>query len=386
MDIVKTISEKIYDLRKERGITQDALAAALGVTYQAVSKWENALACPDVTMLPKIAEYFGISIAELFGEDAGKASDTQQYTFEADKNWRDDNTLHAVLFRGRTMISAKKLTAEEKAVADKVVLSYEGNSGDIISEFNVEISGNVSGDIVGTGAKVNVEGNAEGDIVGTGATVNVGRVHGDIVGANATITVQGDVEGDIVGAKNVNISGTVRGKIEIDGESIQKVVNNAKENVLSALSSMPDIAKAVNNAVSDAISGAHIDTDIDDSDFENLDEISEKLHDFLDEIDDLRDELEDLSDELEELNDELEELEDESEDLADELSDLADELADAESDDERESIIEEMNSKKEEICDLNSDIEEKKNEISAKRDEIAAKKDEIAAVKENLKK
>ncbi len=69
MDIVKTISEKILWLRRERGITQDALAAALGVTYQAVSKWENALACPDVTMLPKIAEYFGISIAELFGEE-----------------------------------------------------------------------------------------------------------------------------------------------------------------------------------------------------------------------------------------------------------------------------------------------------------------------------
>ena len=46
MDIVKTISEKILGLRRERGITQDALAAALGVTYQAVSKWENALACP----------------------------------------------------------------------------------------------------------------------------------------------------------------------------------------------------------------------------------------------------------------------------------------------------------------------------------------------------
>ena len=91
MDIVKTISEKILGLRRERGITQDALAAALGVTYQAVSKWENALACPDVTMLPKIAEYFGISIAELFGEEkpCAKATDEPQANFEAESDWQD---------------------------------------------------------------------------------------------------------------------------------------------------------------------------------------------------------------------------------------------------------------------------------------------------------
>ena len=193
MDIVKTISEKILGLRRERGITQDALAAALGVTYQAVSKWENALACPDVTMLPKIAEYFGISIAELFGEEkpCAKATDEPQANFEAESDWQDDNTLHAVLFRGRKMIKSKNITEAERTAAEKVVLSYTGNSNDIISSVAVEVTGNVEGDVVGEVMKVTVYGDVQGDIVGTCATTAVyGNVHGDVIGTDAEISTK----------------------------------------------------------------------------------------------------------------------------------------------------------------------------------------------------
>jgi len=53
--------------RKRLGLTQDALAEQLGVTAQAVSKWENDQSCPDIAMLPKLAEIFGISADELLG-------------------------------------------------------------------------------------------------------------------------------------------------------------------------------------------------------------------------------------------------------------------------------------------------------------------------------
>lgn len=56
------IGTRIRLLRKEKGISQDALARQLGVTYQAVSKWENGSTMPDITMLPIIARFFTVSI------------------------------------------------------------------------------------------------------------------------------------------------------------------------------------------------------------------------------------------------------------------------------------------------------------------------------------
>ncbi|MDF2544639.1 MAG: hypothetical protein K0S47_4357 [Herbinix sp.] len=60
------IGEKIKSLRLNRGITQEVLADELGVTYQAVSKWENNVTMPDIQLLPKLSIYFGVTIDELF--------------------------------------------------------------------------------------------------------------------------------------------------------------------------------------------------------------------------------------------------------------------------------------------------------------------------------
>ncbi len=62
----KTIGKKLSELRKQTGYTQDYVAEKLGVSAQAVSKWENDLACPDIMTLPHIAELYGITIDELF--------------------------------------------------------------------------------------------------------------------------------------------------------------------------------------------------------------------------------------------------------------------------------------------------------------------------------
>ncbi len=61
------LGEKIRSLRKQYGRTQEALASALGITFQAVSRWESNLAYPDMELIPSIANYFGITIDELFG-------------------------------------------------------------------------------------------------------------------------------------------------------------------------------------------------------------------------------------------------------------------------------------------------------------------------------
>ena len=60
------IGEKIKSLRKERNISQEVLANYLGVSFQAVSKWENGYTMPDVMMIPAIASIFHVSTDELF--------------------------------------------------------------------------------------------------------------------------------------------------------------------------------------------------------------------------------------------------------------------------------------------------------------------------------
>ena len=60
------IGKNIKRLRRERMITQMELAETLGVTAQAVSKWETKANSPDIALIPKIAELFDVSIDELF--------------------------------------------------------------------------------------------------------------------------------------------------------------------------------------------------------------------------------------------------------------------------------------------------------------------------------
>lgn len=63
----ETLGKRIMRHRKSLGLTQDQLAEQLGVTAQAVSKWENDQSCPDITMLPKLAKIFGITTDQLLG-------------------------------------------------------------------------------------------------------------------------------------------------------------------------------------------------------------------------------------------------------------------------------------------------------------------------------
>lgn len=60
---------RIAQLRKERNLTQDALSQKLGVSPQAVSKWETGIGCPDIALLPVIADAFGVTINDLFCDD-----------------------------------------------------------------------------------------------------------------------------------------------------------------------------------------------------------------------------------------------------------------------------------------------------------------------------
>ena len=66
----KTLGMRIAALRREKGMKQDELAERLGVSPQAVSKWENDVSCPDIMTVPALARELGVSSDELLtGED-----------------------------------------------------------------------------------------------------------------------------------------------------------------------------------------------------------------------------------------------------------------------------------------------------------------------------
>jgi len=60
-----TISEKIQKIRKERKLTQEQLGDMLGISGQAVSKWESGASMPDIMLLPELCEILGISVEAL---------------------------------------------------------------------------------------------------------------------------------------------------------------------------------------------------------------------------------------------------------------------------------------------------------------------------------
>ena len=62
---METIGKRISENRKAKNIKQDELAEMLLVSPQAVSKWENDISCPDISLLPKLSEILGITVDEL---------------------------------------------------------------------------------------------------------------------------------------------------------------------------------------------------------------------------------------------------------------------------------------------------------------------------------
>lgn len=85
------IGENIRRLRKQRNISQEVLAQYLGVSFQAVSKWENGDNLPDLTMIPAIASFFEVSTDELFDFDRLKTEEKiQQACWDIAKIRYDD--------------------------------------------------------------------------------------------------------------------------------------------------------------------------------------------------------------------------------------------------------------------------------------------------------
>lgn len=171
------INEVIRSKRKQADISQEIFAEAMGVSVQAVSKWETGMSFPDITMLPKIAEYFSISIDELFfgeGTSAGYGGIP------------DDGKLRIVQFLG-----GKMLSREEYDRNARIMLELPETNG---RELNVEIWGDadIDGDIIGS---VTAGGSISCDDIGQSANAGNSITCGDVgQSANAGDSIScGDV-------------------------------------------------------------------------------------------------------------------------------------------------------------------------------------------------
>lgn len=82
------IGETIRRLRRQRDLTQEEVAAHLGISPQSISKWERGEGYPDITMLPTLANYFGVSMDELIGMD--EIAKARKYD-EINQLWKENN-------------------------------------------------------------------------------------------------------------------------------------------------------------------------------------------------------------------------------------------------------------------------------------------------------
>ena len=193
-----TFSEIIAAYRKDLGLTQEGLASQLGVTNQAVSKWESGQSCPDIALLPKIADLFGITLDELFGREAPKAEPAT-----AQLPWPDDGVLRVMLYAGHTHIGSGH-------PARNINFCYEGPALNVHSEVNVTCEA-VNGNLT-AGGTVNCD-DVYGSVSAQGS-VNCDDVKGDIrAGGNVSCDC---AEGEIHAGGNVNVD-EANGDIQAGG-------------------------------------------------------------------------------------------------------------------------------------------------------------------------
>ena len=144
------IGEKIRLLRKKNDVTQDKLADYLGVTPQAVSRWESGVCYPDMNALPSIADYFSVSMDELLCyTGAQKATKVKEYLAEVEHLLDRDKVTDALELLRRAMAeipSDHSLQLEAAGVLSLYagMLTESGSSERVEAAVNAVLSEAVS--------------------------------------------------------------------------------------------------------------------------------------------------------------------------------------------------------------------------------------------------
>lgn len=220
------LGKKIAYYRKNKNITQDALAKQLGISNQAVSKWETEQSCPDVELLPRIADIFEISLDELFEREYKAAEEaTTQSANILPLPWEDDDTLRAVVFQGHRLIQKNEILNSKWRACREITLKCDEIVQNLESYFNVSC-GDVGQNVTAGGS---VECGDVGKDVVAGAHVECGDVGNNVVAdghidcgdVGQNVSAQGpvdcgDVEGSVSAAGCITC-GDVGGNVQAGG-------------------------------------------------------------------------------------------------------------------------------------------------------------------------
>lgn len=207
------IAEMIKKLRTEKGISQEKLAERMGVSIQAVSKWENGGSCPDISLLPGLGDFFGVTIDFLL---TGRETAVQ-----AECGLPDDGRLRIVQAMGSKILSQNEYDR-------KLVIKLQMPKSSEQPRLNVDIWGGctVEGDVNGDiqcGDGVNC-GNLGGG-VSAGDGVNCGNVGGSVTAGDdircgdigANVSAGGDIECSVICGNVQNCEGDIH-CTEIQGD------------------------------------------------------------------------------------------------------------------------------------------------------------------------
>ncbi len=151
------IGENIRALRQSRMLTQEQVALHLGVSSQAVSKWETSANTPDIALLPGLADLFGVTVDALFGRETLPLPEGLPQ--------EDDGVIRVVQLRGRQVLAVTpRMSPDDPAIE----IAFPRNCNDRTQYFKVEVQGHVIAD-----------GSINGDVV-CHQSVECGQINGDV--------------------------------------------------------------------------------------------------------------------------------------------------------------------------------------------------------------
>ena len=238
------IGTNIRQLRQKAGISQEALAGVLGISVQAVSKWENEQSYPDIGFLPQIAAYFHVTTDYLLtGQESPEAAPAAGLP--------DDGVLRILQFRGSQLLTKNLYDPQIRIMLEIRKEDCEGNHCPTIPVEvwgSADIKGCISGG-VRAGDGVNC-GNVSGGVkagdgvncanvsggVNAGDGVNCANVSGGVSAGDGVTCGQvsgglrsggsircGDIHGDILSCAGTIRCRRLKGKVLCDAQVVERL-------------------------------------------------------------------------------------------------------------------------------------------------------------------
>ena len=293
------LAKNILFLRKEQCMTQDELASVCNVSFQAISKWENNLTSPDISLLPVIAKTFNISIDDLFNVDLSLR----------EKNENNDN-IRVLVYQGNKQILSKN------PLFDKIEILLDGKIQNLYSYGDLHFKGKVD-----VKEKLEVQGDFTVDNASCGGVSVRGEIHANRLSTGGLSCH--DIKADQISTGGLSANDITATKLSTGGLSCKNDINADSIKCEGDLRCDGDITvkgSLIAKNIKGNISHENKDVKV------NIQKYNSVINDSCDE--DIEDDLEDLQEELDDLQEEINDTQEELADLQTEYDDLQREYAD----------------------------------------------------------